>query len=79
MSKSAVMTDPREKDLELRANAAAQDVLERHQDLPGRHEIATLAHQRWIERGRPEGSPEVDWFQAEEELGLRPNRAKGQF
>jgi Protein of unknown function (DUF2934) len=31
-----------------------------------RHEfVAKLAYQRWEERGRPFGSPEVDWFAAE--------------
>jgi hypothetical protein len=31
-----------------------------------RHEfVAKLAYQLWEERGRPFGSPEVDWFQAE--------------
>ncbi len=29
-------------------------------DTPGPHEIAALAHQLWIERGCPEGSPEED-------------------
>jgi hypothetical protein len=27
--------------------------------------VTSLAHQLWIGRGRPEGSPEVDWFSAE--------------
>lgn len=30
--------------------------------------IAARAYELWQERGCPEGSPEVDWFQAEEEL-----------
>ena len=31
-----------------------------------RHEfVAKLAYQLWEERGRPFGSPEVDWFRAE--------------
>ena len=29
--------------------------------------IQGLAYDRWIARGRPLGSPEVDWLQAEEE------------
>jgi len=36
------------------------------------HRVAVLhkltqqvAYQLWVERGRPLGSPEVDWFQAE--------------
>jgi len=31
-------------------------------------DIAALAHQLWIERGSPEGSPEEDWFHAAEQL-----------
>jgi len=30
--------------------------------------ISELAHLRWLKRGRPEGSPEVDWFAAEQEF-----------
>ena len=30
--------------------------------------IAKLAHQLWEERGCPEGSPEKDWYRAEEML-----------
>jgi hypothetical protein len=30
--------------------------------------IAALAFALWQERGCPEGSPELDWFRAEEEL-----------
>lgn len=30
--------------------------------------IAQRAHELWIERGCPIGSPELDWFQAEAEL-----------
>jgi hypothetical protein len=32
-----------------------------------RHDIEKLAYAFWEERGRPYGSPEVDWFQAEQE------------
>ncbi len=38
-------------------------------DRPDFHEIARLAHRLWTERGCPEGSPEVDWLRAEQELG----------
>lgn len=31
-------------------------------------EIAALAYQLWMERGRPEGSADEDWFRAEEQL-----------
>ena len=30
--------------------------------------IAVLAYQYWQERGCPIGSPEVDWFRAEQEI-----------
>jgi Protein of unknown function (DUF2934) len=35
---------------------------------PSREEIARLAEKFWMERGRPEGSPEQDWLRAEHEL-----------
>ena len=31
-------------------------------------QIEVLAYQFWEERGRPEGSPEDDWFRAENQL-----------
>jgi hypothetical protein len=33
-------------------------------------QIAIRAYQRWVNRGRPIGSPEVDWVNAEEDLGI---------
>jgi Protein of unknown function (DUF2934) len=36
--------------------------------VPSREEIARLAEKFWAERGRPEGSPELDWLRAEQEL-----------
>ena len=38
---------------------------------PGRHEIEALAHELWIQRGCPEGSPDEDWFQSERELNQK--------
>jgi len=35
------------------------------------NEIAILAYRLWEERGCPSGSPEEDWFQAENELKSR--------
>ena len=40
-------------------------------DFPGesRHEfVAKLAYQNWEQRGRPLGSPNFDWFAAEQAL-----------
>ena len=48
------------------ANQVATQVIEKHN--PSYHEIAQLAEQFWIERGRPFGSPEVDWLRAESTL-----------
>jgi len=31
-------------------------------------QVAILAYHLWQERGCPEGSPEVDWLEAEQEL-----------
>jgi len=35
---------------------------------PNEHHIAVLAYEYWVERGRPLGSPEVDWYRAVETL-----------
>ena len=37
----------------------------------GHAEIEALAYQLWETRGRPQGSPEVDWFQAVKQLRSR--------
>ena len=37
---------------------------------PTHEEIARLAYQLWEERGRPEGSPELDWERAEAALQI---------
>jgi Protein of unknown function (DUF2934) len=37
-------------------------------------EIARLAYELWERRGRPLGSPEVDWYAAERALGARDSR-----
>lgn len=34
-------------------------------------DVASLAYQRWVERGCPQGSSEEDWFEAERELQSR--------
>jgi Protein of unknown function (DUF2934) len=36
-----------------------------------REHIAALAYFLWQERGCPEGSPEVDWLEAEAELSAK--------
>ena len=44
----------------------AGPVVVRH--VPTYEEISRLAEQFWVERGRPFGSPEVDWLRAEATL-----------
>ena len=34
-------------------------------------DVAALAYSLWEKRGCPDGCPEVDWFQAEQELRSR--------
>jgi hypothetical protein len=34
-------------------------------------DIAKLAYRFWEERGRPQGSPGVDWYRAEREWEIR--------
>jgi len=38
---------------------------------PLHEQIASLAYALWQERGYPEGSPEEDWFRAEQALLAR--------
>jgi hypothetical protein len=37
-------------------------------------EIAKLAYELWERRGRPLGSPEIDWYAAESALGVRDSQ-----
>ena len=48
--------------VELVANPIAE------KNTPSYDEIAHLSHQLWVERGRPYGSPEIDWLRAEASL-----------
>ena len=45
--------------------------LHRGHETFGHAEIAALAHQLWVARGCPQGSPDEDWFRAAEELRRR--------
>lgn len=44
-----------------------------HTDPDHQHVIRLKAYHLWQERGSPLGSPEVDWFRAEEELTTLDN------
>jgi hypothetical protein len=36
--------------------------------IPGQQDIAVLAYLLWEKRGSPEGSPDIDWLDAERQL-----------
>src|ERR1700693_5493528 len=42
--------------------------IQTHAELPTHEQIAVLAYLFWHERGCPDGSPQMDWFGAEEHL-----------
>jgi len=55
--------------------AESPEISVRSAELPPVHEqTALLAYALWQQRGCPEGSPEEDWFKAEQEL---PARSEG--
>ena len=37
-----------------------------------RDRVAVLAYQLWQQRGCPEGSPEIDWLEAEQLIAEQP-------
>jgi hypothetical protein len=54
-----------------RSTAAEEDAnvrLDAKTSLASQDEISARAYHRWHQRGCPDGSPEVDWHEAEEEL-----------
>lgn len=53
------------------ANVSINQTLDAHPEITGntgQSEIAQLAYALWQQRGCPEGSPEVDWLNAEQQL-----------
>lgn len=58
--------------------SSASDLIDNEEDeRPASHHIAARAYECWHARGCPDGSPEVDWHRAEEELRLRRARSAG--
>lgn len=50
------------------------------QQVPIPHEkIAQRAYEKWIKRGRPQGTETLDWIEAENELKAELQRAPGQM
>jgi hypothetical protein len=41
--------------------------------------VTVLAYKLWEERGRPWGSPEKDWYEAERRLASRPTPCCGKY
>jgi hypothetical protein len=50
---------------------AQEDLRETTQQDSTREQIAALAYALWQERSCPDGSPDEDWFNAEQELRTR--------
>ena len=77
MSSPAVSlsVDPRQNRLKPDESASREAAQSASQSLS----IEQLAYTLWIQRGSPEGSPEVDWAAAEEQLqqGVTPQTATG--
>jgi hypothetical protein len=40
-------------------------------DVPDEESVAELAYQYWEERGRPQGTPQEDWYRAVQDLTRR--------
>ena len=56
------MTIPAMKEVATDTETKSPEPIEEHE------QIAVLAYALWEARGCPEGSPETDWFEAEQEL-----------
>lgn len=63
-TKMAVEPDSKTESLDKSAPADVSEPM-------NQQEIAELAYELWQAGGCPDGSPEVDWFRAEQELQSR--------
>ncbi|MBV9764272.1 MAG: DUF2934 domain-containing protein [Acidobacteriaceae bacterium] len=66
--KSQIRSWPRNGPTAGTDNGIVEETLNVQQE---KQEIRLLAYQLWIERGCPVGTPEVDWFEAEEKLAAK--------
>jgi hypothetical protein len=48
-----------------------RELLSENGGAPSHEDIAALAHELWIARGRTDGAAEEDWLEAERQLGVR--------
>lgn len=53
---------------------ASAEVIDLGRDETEREEITHLAHEFWLKRGSPIGTPEEDWFRAETEVRSRQSK-----
>jgi hypothetical protein len=67
MAGRAIKVDPKVSKHEIPGTRIQQTLAS-----PDPIEVAVRSYELWLERGCPVGSPEVDWFRAEEELRNRP-------
>lgn len=75
MASRAITSDSKHPKHEL-ATAATSTTHEASAHKLNPEEIAARSYELWQERGYPHGSPEIDWFRAEEELRNRYSRAQ---
>jgi len=64
---------PKKRTQEVPAPDSAE-VMDVGSDEAEQEEIARLAHEYWLERGSPIGSPEEDWFRAEAKVRSRQSK-----
>ena len=69
MASRAVKIDPK------KAVISEPNVSPSPTNTPDQSAIATRAYELWIQRGRPDGSDQEDWFRAEQELAGRGSSA----
>ena len=71
--------DPVHLELEEEKHHASDAAIEQQVDASLEHgDVAQLAYHFWLQRGRPEGCPDEDWYRAEQELAARHSSA-GRF
>ena len=67
------------EDPEAPPETSVREEIENESREPDQGQIAELAYYYWCDRGCPHGSPEEDWFRAEEDLKRRrePEKEEG--
>ena len=68
MAGRALKIDPKTNKKDLNTSTNIPDQSGRNAAALDPNEIAIRSYELWQQRGCPIGSPEIDWFNAEEEL-----------